>query len=124
MSETSGEPNGKIVATEGEVESQTNIDVSNAKQDNQKDDNKPVLPWENSSKDIQVKTFTGYTLNLKGWIRKDIKEKQSKEREEKRLEEAKKDEKSAENDESKKANGEEEKEQKDPVVEPESQENK
>lgn len=45
------------------------------------DNTKPVLPWENTKREVNVKTFTGYNLNLNGWIRKDVMEQQIVERE-------------------------------------------
>ncbi|CCD24577.1 Ies4p NDAI_0D02630 [Naumovozyma dairenensis CBS 421] len=39
-----------------------------------KEESKPVLPWNKADHGVAMKTFTGYNVNLTGWIRKDIQE--------------------------------------------------
>lgn len=55
--------------------------------DNEKEikDNK-VLPWDMTDHEIKIKSFSGYTVKLNGWIRHDIREQRMKEAKEKELE--------------------------------------
>ncbi|CCF59270.1 hypothetical protein KAFR_0G02360 [Kazachstania africana CBS 2517] len=36
------------------------------------DTDKLVIPWDKVDQEIDVKSFTGYTVKLNGWIRHDI----------------------------------------------------
>lgn len=49
------------------------VKTKNDEQDVPEEDPKrPVLPWEDVDHEIPVTSFTGYKLNLNGWVRRDI----------------------------------------------------
>ncbi|CCE65234.1 hypothetical protein TPHA_0K01000 [Tetrapisispora phaffii CBS 4417] len=63
-------------------ENTPNLETDASKDDSkikaQENAKKPVIPWQNNHKSVEVKTFSGYTLKLKGWVRKDVVEKYQK----------------------------------------------
>lgn len=49
------------------------------------EDNK-VLPWDKTDHEIKIRSFSGYTIKLNGWIRHDVREQRLKEAKEKESE--------------------------------------
>lgn len=79
------------VNMKGEEVHDTNVDI--VKDDDEKngdlDDLEHVLPWEKTSGQIPIRSFSGYTIKFDGWVRGDVLAKRQLEQQQKADEEAK-----------------------------------
>ncbi|KOG96682.1 Ies4p [Saccharomyces eubayanus] len=61
-----------------QLDNNSKIENGEAASNSPRDNSKPVLPWDHESKAVEIKSFSGYKVELTGWIRRDIRQERQK----------------------------------------------
>lgn len=76
------------IDTPVEVTPVSSVPVPPSKEEKPKKPSENALPWDHVDHEIAIKSFSGYTVKLNGWVRHDVREERQREREREEKEKA------------------------------------